>query len=149
MFRGQYEHAIDAKGRTSVPARVRDQLAPADDPRFILAPSPTDACLHAYPLKAWEAIEAQIAALPKFDDDALRLRRTFISAAVDCDVDRVGRVLIPGSMRAYAGLSKGVRWAGMGQHLEIWSEENWARTTTLGPEEAAAFRRALAEKLRL
>ena len=145
MFRGQFEHAIDAKGRTSVPARFRDLLAPSHDPRFILAPSPVDPCLHAYALKEWEALEAKIDELPSFDPNATRLRRLYLSRAVDCEVDKVGRVLIPGSLRTYAALTKDVRWAGMGRKLELWSEERWNEANALDADGHDAFRRALGE----
>ena len=64
MFRGHFEHAIDAKGRTSLPSRFRDVLAAASDARLVLTPSPFDPCLHLFPMKAWEEFEAKIAALP-------------------------------------------------------------------------------------
>ena len=86
MFRGQFEHAIDAKGRTSLPARYRDVLAATNDLRLVVTPALFDPCLKVYPMKAWEELEAKIAALPEFDPNAILLRRRFLSAAVECDL---------------------------------------------------------------
>jgi MraZ protein len=147
MFRGQFEHAIDAKGRTSVPARFRELLAPSDDPRFILAPSPLDACLDAFPIHAWEQIEAKVDQMKSFDPNVVRFRRLYLSGAVECEVDKVGRVLVPSSLRAHASLVKEVRWAGMGRKFELWAPEKWVEVNTLDAEAKADFRRALAEQL--
>ncbi|HEX9294182.1 MAG TPA: division/cell wall cluster transcriptional repressor MraZ [Polyangiaceae bacterium] len=149
MFRGHFEHAIDAKGRTSLPSRFRDVLAATGDERMVLTPSPFDACLHLFPMKAWEEFEAKIAALPQFEPNVIKLRRLYVSAAVECEVDKHGRVLVPNSLREHAMLQKDVLWAGMGQMVELWAREKWNEVQAMTAEERASFRRAVAEQLRI
>jgi transcriptional regulator MraZ len=149
MFRGHFEHAIDAKGRTSLPSRFRDVLAATGDPRLVLTPSPFDACLHLFPMKAWEEFEAKIAALPQFEPNVIKLRRLYVSAAVECEVDKPGRVLVPNSLRDHAKLQKDVLWAGMGQMVELWALEKWNDVQSMTANERAEFRRAVAEQLRI
>jgi len=149
MFRGHFEHAIDAKGRTSLPSRFRDVLAATGDPRMVLTPSPFDACLHLFPMKAWEEFETKIAALPQFEPNVIKLRRLYLSAAVECEVDKQGRVLVPNSLRDHALLQKDVLWAGMGQMVELWAREKWNDVQTMSAQEREDFRRAVAEQLRI
>jgi MraZ protein len=149
MFRGHFEHAIDAKGRTSLPSRFRDVLAATGDARLVLTPSPFDACLHLFPMKAWEEFEAKIAALPQFEPNVIKLRRVYVSAAVECEVDKQGRVLVPNSLRDHAMLKKDVLWAGMGQMVELWAREKWDDVQSMTANERAEFRRAVAEQLRI
>src|SRR5262245_2264657 len=125
MFRGHYEHAIDAKGRTSLPARFRDALDAADDSTLVVTPALFDPCLHAYPMRAWEELEAKIVKLPQFDPNVVAFRRRYLSAAVECELDKQGRILIPPPLREHAGLVKDVLWAGMGQTAELWAHERW------------------------
>jgi MraZ protein len=121
VFRGHYEHAIDAKGRTSVPSRFREALTSPDSRRFVLTTG-LDRCLVAYPMAAWEAFEARLAELPRFDPSVANIRRIYVSSAVDLEMDKLGRVLVPATMRHYAGLEREALWAGMGDHLELWSK---------------------------
>ena len=149
MFRGHFEHAIDAKGRTSLPARFRDVLAATGDARIILTKSPFDPCLHLVPMNGWEAIEAKIAAQPQFDANVIRLRRLYISAAVECEIDKQGRILVPNALRDYAALHKDVLWAGMVNMVELWSRQKWDETQKMTPEELVEFRRDVSERLRI
>jgi MraZ protein len=149
MFRGHFEHAIDAKGRTSLPSRFRDVLVATGDARLVLTPSPFDACLHLFPMKAWEEFEAKIAALPQFEPNVIKLRRLYVSAAVECEVDKQGRVLVPNSLREHAMLQKDVLWAGMGQMVELWAREKWNESQSMTASERTEFRRAVAEQLRI
>lgn len=139
MWQGQYEHAIDAKGRTSVPARFRDALG---SEAFVIT-SGLDPCLVAYPLEEWRAFEDKLSKLPRFDPHVVKLRRIYVSAAVETQIDSQGRVLIPPTLRSYASLEKDVVWAGMGRYAELWSKERWTRATETTEDE----RRALAGKL--
>ena len=149
MFRGHFEHAIDAKGRTSLPSRFRDVLSAANDLRLVVTPALFDPCLHAYPMRAWEDLEAKIAALPQFDTNVVAFRRRYLSAAVECDLDKQGRILVPPSLRDHAGLVKEVLWAGMGQTAELWSRERWSQAQRMSDDEEASFKTAIAEQFRL
>jgi MraZ protein len=145
MFRGQFDHAIDAKGRTSLPSRFRDVLVASGDLRIVLLPSPFDPCLDMFPVKAWEEFEAKIASLPQFEPNVIRLRRLYVSAAVECEIDKQGRVLVPTSLREHAGLTKDVHWAGMGRKVELWSQERWAEIRRVTESDKSDLMRALSE----
>ena len=124
MFRGQYEHTIDGKGRTSVPSRFREVFASRDESKLVLT-SGLDPCLVAYPMSEWEAFEQRLAQLPRFDKSVAMIRRIYVSSAVELEMDKLGRILIPQALRGYAGLERAALWAGMGHHLELWSKERF------------------------
>jgi len=124
VFRGRYEHAIDGKGRTSLPSRFREVLAATGDARLVITTG-LDPCLVAYPMHEWVAFEERLAKLPQFDASVAMLRRIYVSGAVDCEIDRLGRLLIPASLRKHAGLDREALWAGMGRHVELWSRDRF------------------------
>lgn len=148
MFRGQFELAIDAKGRTSFPSRFRDVLTSAGDLRLILTRALFDRCLHLYPMRAWEELEAKIAEMPQFEPNVVAFRRMYLSAAVECELDKQGRILVPPSLRDHAELSKDVVWAGMGRTAELWSKERWQAAQSMSEAELQSFKTAM-ESLRL
>lgn len=125
MFRGRYEHAVDAKGRTSLPARYRDVLEGIGERRIVLT-SALDPCLVAYTMPEWLAFEERLSKLPQFDRAVQKLKRIYVSGAVDVDVDPSGRILVPPTLRDYAGLKKDVVWAGAGKYAELWDKPAWA-----------------------
>ena len=144
MFRGRYEHTIDAKGRTSVPARYRDVLHAAGERRIVVT-SALDPCLVAYAPAEWNAFEERLARLPQFDRAVQKLRRIYVSGAVECDIDEVGRILVPPTLRAHASLQKDVLWAGNGRYAELWDKDQWQRDVETTPEEKQAIAARLAE----
>ncbi len=144
MFRGQFTHSVDAKGRISLPARFRDVLLADGDARFVLTPALFDPCLHLYPMRAWEEFEQKVSELPSLDPNAVRFRRMYVSAAVECELDKAGRVLVPPHLRERAELDKSEAvWAGMGRILELWSRARWDAALTLSPSEMDSFRLAM------
>ena len=148
MFRGHFEHAIDDKGRTSLPARFRDVLAATGDARLVVTPALGDHCLDVYPVKAWEELEAKLAALNAFDAEVIEFRRFYVSAAVECELDKQGRILVPPSLREHAELAKDVVWAGMGRTAELWSKERWQAAHAMTDAELQSFKTAM-EQFRL
>ncbi len=124
MFRGQYEHAIDAKGRTSVPAKFREALDADGQSRLILTRG-LDPCLVCWPINEWLAFEERLSKLPQFDASVAMIRRIYVSGAVDLEVDKLGRVLVPKELRDAAGLDREALWAGMGRHIELWSKDRF------------------------
>ncbi|MBI4211423.1 MAG: division/cell wall cluster transcriptional repressor MraZ [Deltaproteobacteria bacterium] len=126
MFRGRYRHSIDNKGRLSIPAKFRDVLASQFDERLIV--TNFDQCLWAYPVPEWQELERKVAALPQFLEEVKALQRAFISAAVECPLDKQGRILLPPELREYAGIvgESDAVVVGMTRRIEIWSAERWA-----------------------
>ena len=124
MFRGRYEHSIDAKGRTSVPSRFREVIVAQGDSRLVVTTG-LDACLVAYPMTEWLAFEKRLSELPQFDTDVVTLKRIYVSGAIECEFDKVGRILIPAGLRKHAGFSRDALWAGMGSYIELWSKETF------------------------
>ncbi len=149
MFRGHFEHAMDMKGRTSFPSRFRDGLGTDKDRDLVVTPALFEPCLNIYPMSSWEQLEAKIAALPQFDPNVVALRRKYISAAVECEIDKQGRILIPPGLRESAGLSKEVLWAGMGQTMELWSLDQWKSALQMSETDLQQFKTIVAETFRL
>ena len=121
MFMGEYNHIIDAKGRLIIPARFRELLGE----EFILTKG-LDGCLSIYPMDAWEAFETKLRALPLTNKNARTFTRFFVAGATNCELDRQGRVLVPQSLREFAGLEKEVVLTGNLNRIEIWSKEKWS-----------------------
>lgn len=84
-----------------------------------------DTCLVAYPMAEWLAFEKRLSELPQFDTDVVTLKRIYVSGAVECDVDRVGRLLIPSALRKHADLKRDALWAGMGSYIELWAKASF------------------------
>jgi len=123
MFKGRYEHLIDGKGRLSIPSKFRDTLNERYDARLVV--TNYDNCLIAYPLAEWQKLEDKIATLPEFKKDTKAFLRFFYSSATDCAIDRLGRILLPQTLRDYAKLEKEVVLIGAFRHMEIWSKQLW------------------------
>lgn len=143
MFRGQFVQKIDAKGRVSMPVRFREALMSSGDARFILTPAPFDPCLHVFGIRAWEEFERKVSELPTHDRNVVRFRRQYVSAAVECETDSVGRVLVPTHLREQAKLDKDLIWAGMGKNIELWSKGLWDQALQISPEDEASYRMAV------
>ena len=137
MFRGVYEHQIDAKGRTSLPARLRDTLVGGYDERLIVTTA-LDPCLHAYPVREWEQLELALSKRNPLEPGVKTLMRLYVASAQECPLDKLGRLVIPPSLRAHAGLDKDVVWAGMVKVIELWSREGWARAREEALREATS-----------
>jgi MraZ protein len=144
MFRGRYEHTMDAKGRTSLPARYRDVLSSIGERRIILT-SALDPCLVAYTSPEWTAFEERLAKLPQFDRAVQKLKRIYVSGAIECEVDDSGRILVPPTLRDYASLTKNVLWAGSGKYAELWDASLWKKHFEATDEEKGQIGARLAE----
>ena len=123
MFRGRFEHIVDSKGRVSIPAKFRELLAEKYDDRLIL--TNFDRCLVAYPYEEWRGLEERVGSLSMVKKEVKAFQRFFISGATECPIDKLGRILVPPTLRDYAQLGRNVVFAGMLRKFEIWSKERW------------------------
>ncbi|HHV38804.1 MAG TPA: division/cell wall cluster transcriptional repressor MraZ [Tepidimicrobium sp.] len=120
MFIGEYQHTIDNKGRVIMPSKFREELGPS----FIMTKG-LDNCLFVYPQEEWNIFEKKLRALPLTNRDARAFVRFFFAGATECNLDKQGRVLIPGNLRDHAKLSKDAVIIGVGARIELWSKEEW------------------------
>lgn len=120
MFMGEYNHTVDAKGRTFVPAKLRDELGES----FVVTKG-LDGCLVGYSQKEWEKFEEKLNQLPLTNKAARTTVRFFLAGASQCDVDKQGRILLPAVLREFAGLEKDIVFIGAANKIEIWSKAKW------------------------
>jgi MraZ protein len=123
MFRGRFEHIVDSKGRVSIPAKFRELVAEKYDDRLIL--TNFDRCLVAYPYEEWRVLEERVSSLSMVKKEVKAFQRFFISGATECPIDKLGRILVPPTLRDYAQLERNVVFAGMLRKFEVWSKERW------------------------
>jgi MraZ protein len=120
MFMGEYHHNIDTKGRIIVPSKFRDGLGTT----FILTRG-LDKCLFGYPLEEWKILEDKLKSLPLTKKDARSFTRFFFAGAIECEVDKQGRINISAPLLQYAGLEKECVVIGVSNRVEIWSKTGW------------------------
>jgi MraZ protein len=120
MFLGEYSHTIDDKGRLTLPAKYRAELATG-----VVVTRGIDKCLFVFPMDEWKKLAEQVSALPLTDAQAREFRRLLFSGATDAELDKQGRVLLPQYLRDYAGLNGNVVVAGLNTHMEIWTPDAW------------------------
>jgi MraZ protein len=126
VFRGVFEHQIDAKGRTSFPVKLRETLVSGGDDRLIITTA-LDPCLHCYPVREWEQLETALGKRNPMEPGVKSLLRLYVAGAQEVQPDKLGRVLIPPTLRNHAHLEKDVVWAGMVKIIELWSHDGWAK----------------------
>ena len=133
-FSGEYQHSVDAKGRMIVPSKFRELLGES----FMLTRG-LDNCLFVYPKEAWEAFTQKLNQLPISNTNARQFVRFFLSGAVECELDKQGRILLPQNLRTYAGIKKDVSVIGVGERAEIWDSEQWnGYNGSISPDEVAS-----------
>lgn len=119
-FCGEYSYNVDPKGRVGIPQKFREILGT----RFIVTRG-LDECLFVYPMEEWEKFSQQLKSLPISNPNARQFVRFFMSGAVECELDKQGRILIPQTLRNYVGITKEVVVTGVGQRAEIWDLKKW------------------------
>jgi MraZ protein len=142
MFRGRFEHTIDGKGRVSIPAKFRELLAEKYDDRLVL--TNFDRCLVSYPFEEWQVLEEKVSSLSMIKKEVKAFQRFFISGAAEVPIDKLGRILVPPTLREYAQLERNVIFAGLGKKFEIWSKERWQEEIKRSQEDFESMSDALA-----
>ena len=128
IFRGTFEHALDAKHRLTVPSKFRAALAGG----VVLAASPETTAAAPRSIAIWtpDAYEAYtgaaLAGLSPISPEARDLRRFFFNYSHDTELDSAHRVMIPPSLLDYAGLDREVVVVGSGECLEVFDRPKYA-----------------------
>lgn len=121
MFIGEYSHNLDDKGRLAIPAKFRFELK-----KGAVVTRGLDSCLFLYTKKEWEKLAVKLASLPIGQSNSRAFSRLMLPGAMDVEMDKQGRAILPEYLRKFAGLKKSVVIAGLYSRLEIWDEEKWS-----------------------
>ncbi len=126
IFRGSFQHALDDKGRVSIPAPFRKAISPSTK-ELVLTNFITDGarCLDGFSLGAWEIFEAKLRKRSRFDAQVRKLENFYLARAAVCTIDASGRVTIPPHLRSYAGLEKDVVYTASLHGFRIWDKRVW------------------------
>ncbi len=120
MFLGHYQHSIDDKGRLMIPARFRELLVGG---AFVT--QGFDRCLMVMTTSYFEEVYRRINAMNLADPTARMLRRLLLANAYPVEVDKVGRVLLPASLREAIQFNGEAIVAGQGDYFEVWTPADW------------------------
>ncbi len=140
MFIGEYTHNIDDKGRLAIPAKFREELG-----HGAVVTRGLDNCLFIYTVDEWKKLAEKLAALPISKANTRAFARLMLAGAMDCEVDKQGRVILPEYLRKFAKMKKKVVVAGLLNRLEVWDEATWNKYKTTTEKDSADIAEALGE----
>lgn len=123
-FLGEYEVAIDAKGRFLLPSGFRKQLPEGAAERFVINRG-FENCLTVYPMESWTVLSEKINRLNDFNPKVREFKRLFLNGATIVEVDSAGRILIPKPLQEYASIKKDVVFSCQGNKVELWDKDTY------------------------
>jgi MraZ protein len=122
MFIGEYAHNLDDKGRLAIPVKFRRELL-----KGAVVTRGLDNCLFLYTKNEWAKLAEKLANLPISQANSRAFSRLMLAGAMDVEIDKQGRVVLPEYLRVFAGLKKSAIVAGLYSRVEIWDEEAWKK----------------------
>ena len=120
MFIGEYQYTIDQKGRLQIPVKFRVELK-----KGAVVTRGLDNCLFLYAIDEWEKLAQKLSKLPISQKNTRAFSRLMLAGAMDVEMDKQGRVVLPDYLRKFARLKKKVVVAGLYSRLEIWDVQKW------------------------
>ncbi len=138
MFIGEYQASIDEKGRISVPAKFRTELK-----KKVVVTRGLDNSLFLYSMDEWKKLAEKLSGLPIAKANTRAFSRLMLAGAMDCEIDKQGRIILPNYLKEFAKIGKKAIIAGLYNRIEIWSEELW----TAYKQQTEAASNQIAEQL--
>jgi len=145
MFGGEFSVTLDDASRIALPRRIREAL---ETDKMVITKG-IDKCLWLYTTIEWKKLENQIIdSTNLFDDEERTIRRSIYGPNQEIDIDKQGRILIPPTLRIFAGLNKDCIVLGQYNYIEIWSEGRYQAYLDASEEDFKAARRKLADRIK-
>jgi MraZ protein len=121
LFLGEYDHALDDRGRITLPRKIRQELGGIE----VVLSKGFDSCIFGFDRESWEKEAGKQLETPVTDEKGRNLRRYLFAAAINIEIDKLGRILLPTHLKEYAGIAGNLKVIGAGDHFEIWNDRNW------------------------
>lgn len=140
MFIGEYSHNLDEKGRLAVPKKFRSTLS-----KGAVVTRGLDNCLFLYTKQEWAKLAEKLANLPFAQANTRAFARLMLAGAMDVELDKQGRIILPEYLRSFAHLKKETVVAGLYNRLEIWDKSVWERYTSQNEKESTKIAEQMSE----
>jgi len=121
MFLGEYTPNITEGSRIALPKKLRDQIH-GDE---IILSRGFEKCVFLYDKEDWVSETSKQLESPISDIKTRNLKRYLFASAAETGIDAQGRLVLPSSLKEYAGLDKRTVVIGAGDHIEIWDPDVW------------------------
>ena len=138
MLISSFGHSVDAKGRVFIPAKWRDDLGDTVIITRDMMGNADSRCLYGMPVELWNDILERFKKVAVSDVKAQNAMRRLFANACECELDKQGRILVPQTLREFAGLEKDVVLTGNINRIEIWSKEKWNENSNYDDMDAIA-----------
>jgi MraZ protein len=139
VFSGRFDHAIDEKGRVSMPARFREVLQREGHERLYITNFIFEGqrCLELYPPGEWEAVLERFKG-KKGNRDTQLFETFYVGGAHEVQVDKQGRILIPPRLREFAKLEREVTFSARHDRFQLWDKPALERILKSAEEQIIA-----------
>ena len=124
-FSGKYYYTLDPKGRVIIPSPFREIILTNYSTKLYVTSDAFDRCLHIYPQEEWIRLEEKVRLLPQMLDEVKYFKRKVIASALEVELDRQGRILVPAAHRQDAGLGSDIVIVGQIEKIELWDRKEW------------------------
>jgi MraZ protein len=122
VFRGTFDHTLDAKNRLTVPSKFRAMLSDG-----VVIARGIEGCAQIWQPARYEAfVEGALANVNPMTEQARKITRFFGAGSFETDLDAAGRIMVPAKIMQHAKLGKDVVVIGSGHCLEIWDRDTWS-----------------------
>lgn len=145
-FLGNIEAKTDGKGRVFLPATFRKVLQQTGEERLVLRKDVFQPCLVLYPESVWNGeLDALRRRLSRWNPRHQQLFRQFVSDAETLTLDGNGRFLIPRRYLRMANINQAVKFIGMDDTIEIWSNDEPDKPFMDADEFASSIEKVMGE----
>ena len=125
-FKGSDTYTVDAKGRVSIPSKMRKNLDPKAGLTFVVTRG-LEKCLHAYPLDEWTHLEETIRNMPQASEQDRFFVRMLMQWSEEVGLDSQYRLLLPRSLMEFAEIEHEVFFIGVLDHIELWNPSHFRK----------------------
>lgn len=121
LFLGEYDHALDDRGRVTLPRKIRAEI---EERELVLARG-FEGCIFGFDRGSWEREAGKHLDTPVTDEKGRQVRRYLFAGAQKAEIDKLGRILLPAQLKEYANIAREVKVIGAGDHFEVWDKGRW------------------------
>jgi MraZ protein len=143
-FSGKYYYTIDPKGRIIIPAPFRDIITSHYSTKLFITNAPVDQSLRIYPAEEWNKLNDKVRTKPSSDKHVKFFMRRVIGSAVETDIDKQGRILIPAALREDANLISSIVIVGQVERIDLWDRAEWDKLVDLSQIDRESMEEGLA-----